>query len=69
MPDHTGEDLSARVLAVRPDFPVLLISGYVDPKLLVKIRALGVRDFVRKPISLHDLACLVSRHVRKPDSA
>ncbi|MBI2511464.1 MAG: PAS domain S-box protein [Opitutae bacterium] len=64
MPDLDGGELAARILDVAPGFPVLFVSGYVDGRLQEKLRALGVRELVRKPAELADLAPVIARHVR-----
>ncbi len=64
MPGLSGEALSAKILAARPECPILLMSGFVDPEHIRSARAAGVRDFVRKPIPLPELSRLIARHVR-----
>ena len=63
MPDLSGSELAAKVLSVRPDFPIILASGYIESKQVQRVRALGVKEIFRKPGSLSELARLVARHL------
>jgi PAS domain S-box-containing protein len=61
MPRLTGLELSKELLAIRQDLPIILCSGYnqsIQEKLL---KQLGVRHFVKKPVTLADL----NRRVRQ----
>jgi len=55
MPRLTGAQLAAEALALRPELPIILISGYsaiVDAEQAARI---GVRTFLHKPIKADDL--------------
>jgi CheY-like chemotaxis protein len=53
MPRMSGRALAAEVLAIRPDLPVLMVSGGIaNPQA---IAALGVRMVLRKPHSAAEL--------------
>jgi len=50
MPNMTGDELAQELMAARPDIPVLLCTGYsasIDEK---KARAMGILEFVYKPV-------------------
>ncbi len=59
MPKMGGPDLADRLLAIRPDLPLIFVSGYPDDRL-AGAGALppGVR-FLRKPVLPEALACAV----------
>ena len=67
MPDLTGADLARAIRAIRPDMPVVLMSGYVSP-LFARARAISAWwRCCRKPLVARDIArCLAdalrSRH-------
>jgi PAS domain S-box-containing protein len=61
MPVLTGDQLAIRILAVRPDLPVLLTSGHMEPERQKKLLAQGVREVLAKPPSLSELAEAVAR--------
>ena len=56
MPQLTGSQLAAVVRRVRPELPVLLMSGYVSPALAERALELGVRDVLAKPLVARDIA-------------
>jgi CheY-like chemotaxis protein len=61
MPGLLGTELAAALLAVRPDLPVLLMSGNVSQALEQRARAAKVQELLRKPLALQELAdCLAS---------
>jgi two-component system OmpR family response regulator len=47
----------------RPDIPVLVLTAYDTPRLRNRMRELGVRHYVAKPVELHDLGNLVRKAV------
>ena len=61
MPGMTGGELAARVLEVRPDLPVLLLTGYADPAMEQELRQIGVLEVLAKPISAQKLSEAVRR--------
>ena len=56
MPGLTGADLTRQVLALRPDLPVLMLTGFSETITREKAKALGIREFLLKPILRRDLA-------------
>jgi len=56
MPRLTGDELARRMLAIRPDLPVLLCTGYSDRVDGAAAAAIGVRRYLTKPIAMADLA-------------
>jgi CheY-like chemotaxis protein len=41
---------------LRPDIPIVLMSGYSDSLLHERARAVGIREVLRKPLQSKDLA-------------
>lgn len=56
MPHLTGSQLAAVVLHLRPQLPVLLMSGYVSPALAARAQEAGVREVLAKPLVARDIA-------------
>jgi DNA-binding NarL/FixJ family response regulator len=52
----TGLEFAREVMAIRPEMPVIITSGYVRPEDQVKAQQLGVRDFILKPSTADQLA-------------
>jgi PAS domain S-box-containing protein len=51
MPFMTGVDVGKEMLAVRPQLPVILASGFSGTWTLEKVRAQGLRDLLIKPLT------------------
>ncbi|MBS1150267.1 MAG: crdA [Myxococcaceae bacterium] len=51
MPDMDGLSALARIQKLRPDLPVIMMSGHGTIETAVKATQLGARDFLEKPIS------------------
>ena len=56
MPDMTGIELAKELTGIRPDIPIILCSGYTDIISMEKARETGIRDILKKPVTLQDLA-------------
>jgi CheY-like chemotaxis protein len=61
MPDLTGDELTVRALKLCPDLPVIICTGYSERIDKTKAAALGARELLLKPLSLHQLSTTVRR--------
>jgi len=61
MPGRTGFDMARAMLALRPRLPIILCSGYSSALSPERVVEAGIREFMMKPVSLHDLAPLVRK--------
>lgn len=59
MPQMTGFDLAADALRVRPDLPVILVSGFVRPQDREAAKSIGVEHLIVKPATVDELAQLL----------
>ncbi len=59
MPSMTGIDLAREILAVRSDMPIILCTGFSETVQEDKAKALGIREFVMKPVARHELARII----------
>ena len=59
MPNMTGDELSRRLLDIRPDIPVILCTGYSERISKEKARQIGIREFILKPIVMRKLGTAV----------
>lgn len=64
MPGLAGSELARRLLAVRADLPVILVSGNVGAALEQRVRDAGVVALLRKPLGLRDLAESLAQTLR-----
>jgi PAS domain S-box-containing protein len=61
MPGLLGPDLAAQIHAMRPELPILLMSGYAADLSAESLRTAGIRETLVKPVPIRDLAAAVSR--------
>ena len=59
MPDLSGDALAGKVLAIRPDFPIILLTGYSNKVSEESALELGIRAFAHKPVTRKDMARLI----------
>ena len=64
MPRLNGVELARRVLALRPDFPVVLLSGFSDKWTPERAAAVGIREVLEKPAAVTALAEAIRRALR-----
>ena len=61
MPGRSGVDLAAEFLGLRPDLPVLLVTGKLSHELRQRARDTGVREVLQKPLDLDELVAAIGR--------
>lgn len=59
MPGKTGFEVARTMLALRPELPIILCSGYSSALSPERVTKAGIREFMMKPVSLHDLAPVI----------
>ncbi len=61
MPDLSGVELAREIRRVRPELPIVLMSGYSGAQLTERARAVGVAEVLRKPLVRRDIAEALGR--------
>ena len=61
MPQMNGDQFAQAVLALRPDIPILMITGYSAGLTRQNVRGLGAFDLLQKPITRQSLTTAVRR--------
>jgi PAS domain S-box-containing protein len=61
MPYMTGNQLVQALQTIRPDLPIIMCTGYSEKISPQKAQNMGIRAFLRKPLSYNDL----TKNVRK----
>jgi PAS domain S-box-containing protein len=56
MPVMTGDKLAHEMLHTRPDIPIIICTGYSTQMTKEKAEDIGIRAFVMKPITKHEIA-------------
>ena len=63
MPDLTGADLAQDILSRRPDLPIILCTGFSETFGPDQARALGIREYLMKPVSPFEMARIARRTI------
>ncbi len=61
MPDMTGIELAGEVLALRPDMPIIMCTGFSQLVDAETAKAAGIRAFAMKPLTKREIARTVRR--------
>ncbi|MCP4338312.1 MAG: response regulator [Desulfobulbaceae bacterium] len=61
MPVMTGIDLARRIMQIRPEMPIILCTGYSTNVTEEKVKSMGIKGFVMKPLALKVLAELIRK--------
>mgnify|MGYP006444894443 CR=1 FL=1 len=56
MPEMTGIELAGEMMAIRPDLPVILCTGFSQQVNEERAAAHGIRRFLMKPMVMRDVA-------------
>ncbi len=56
MPNMTGIELAKAILAIRPDIPVIICTGFSEKVTAEKIERVGIKALLTKPIPKIDMA-------------
>ena len=63
MPHMTGELLATELMEIKPDIPIILCTGYSELISEEKAVAMGIQQYVVKPLLMHELADTVRRAI------
>jgi len=61
MPGMTGIDLAKRLMAIRPDIPVILSTGFSEVIDERELKSLGIREMIVKPSNTIEIKAAVRR--------
>lgn len=65
MPEMKGTELADRILNIKPDFPIILCTGYSLAISREKVLAQGIQELVFKPWSVNDLSRIVRQLIER----
>jgi DNA-binding NtrC family response regulator len=63
MPEMTGTELASALHEIRPELPVLLMTGHRGLVESHRVRTAGIREVLKKPLLSADLAKGLARHL------
>jgi PAS domain S-box-containing protein len=61
MPQMTGAELAQKVLSIRPEIPIILCTGFSDLINESKAKAMGIREYVMKPIVTREIVSVIRK--------
>jgi PAS domain S-box-containing protein len=61
MPHMTGSELAKKLLALRPDIPIILCTGFSEIINDEQAKDLGIKEFVMKPVLMRNIAETIRR--------
>jgi len=61
MPDLVGTELASEIRRLRPEIPIILMSGHGGAQLTNRAAEIGVNEVLRKPLHRRDLAESLAR--------
>jgi signal transduction histidine kinase/CheY-like chemotaxis protein len=67
MPNMTGTQLAEKLIAIRPDIPVILCSGFPENVSLEELKRIGIEEFIAKPVSRQKIADIVQTLLEKEE--
>lgn len=56
MPHMPGDALARKILKIRPDMPIIMCTGFSEKLSREKVKELGVRALIMKPMPLKEIA-------------
>jgi FixJ family two-component response regulator len=57
----TGGDLAKELLAIRRNLPIILCTGFSEIITKEKAKAIGIREFIMKPIVVQEVGGVIRR--------
>jgi PAS domain S-box-containing protein len=61
MPDMTGDVLARKLIALRPDIPIIACTGYSERINSDIVREIGIKALAMKPVVMKDIARMIER--------
>lgn len=61
MPALTGGELAKELIALRPDLPIILCTGFSEVMTRERAEELGIREYLMKPVIVHDMARIIRK--------
>ncbi len=61
MPNMAGVEFAGKLLQIRPDIPIILMTGFSEMVTPETVKKMGIREYVKKPIVVLDLAKAIRR--------
>lgn len=69
MPNMAGDELAKALMAIKPNIPVIITTGYSERITEANAKALGIKGFLKKPIIKSQMAEMVRRLLDEANEA
>ena len=67
MPNMTGKELAEALMAVKPDIPVILCTGFSENIDAESAKSMGIKEFLMKPVVRSELAATIRNVLDKKE--
>jgi len=67
MPKMPGDKLAAELIKIRPDIPILICTGFSETLTEERIKSIGIKGLLMKPMTIKDLAPMLRDALDKKD--
>jgi CheY-like chemotaxis protein len=67
MPNMTGAELAQELRRIRPGIPVILCTGFSEVITPERVKALGIKEFIMKPMVKSQIASAIRRALDQKD--
>jgi DNA-binding response OmpR family regulator len=67
MPKLTGDKLVEEILNIRKDVPIILCTGFSEKIDEKRAKAMGVADYIEKPLDNRDFALKIRKVLDRND--
>jgi DNA-binding NtrC family response regulator len=64
MPEIDGAEIFSRIKKIKPNMPVVIITGYPESELMMRALSCGPFSVMNKPFSSSDIIQLVNSYIR-----
>ncbi len=64
MPGLTGVELAKQILAIRPEMPIILATGFSETVSEEEAKDLGIKEYLLKPATIEDLQLAINRALK-----
>jgi len=61
MPGMSGSELIRQMRALRPELPILLVTGYLSAEVIERAKQAGATEFLKKPLRARQLQTALTR--------
>jgi PAS domain S-box-containing protein len=65
MPGMTGSALAIEILTIRPDMPIILMTGYSETITPEEVVAQGIKEYIEKPFTKNIIAAAIHRSLKR----